>query len=44
MSSPSAAASQFVLAYWLSTPIIKAIHTKRSPDHASELYFTTETG
>lgn len=35
---------QLIFCYWLSTPIIKAIRTTRTPDHESEQYFNLADG
>jgi hypothetical protein len=33
-----------LLLVWLSTPVLKAYHTRRSVDHEAEQYFIDERG
>ena len=40
----AAAVALVLVLAWLSTPILKAYKTSRSPDHESEWSFATETG
>lgn len=35
---------QLLFVYWLSTPILKAVRTVRTPDHESEQFFNTADG
>ena len=37
-------AAAVLFGWWLSTPILKAVRTTRTPDHPSELVFLSETG
>jgi hypothetical protein len=37
-------ALQLLLGYWLSTPILKAVRTTRTPDHESEQYYNLADG